>query len=398
MTTVSVYGVGKAGLPLCCVIAESGHKVIGVGRNSEKSIQLNKGINPIPEETGLSDLLRKHVGKQLKFTIDGVGASKKTKVHIIIVPVFIDATNKPDFTNIKEAANNIARGLKKGDLVVLETTVPIGTTGKLLKTELEKISKLRAGRDFYLAMSPERMMTGYAISRYQELPKIVGGINMLSTKKVAQFYLTFCRQIIEVSSLETAEFIKISEGVYRDVNIALANELYKISLSSRIDYWEVQKAANNPFCHLHEPGSVGGHCIPVYPWFLINNFEVPLIKQARQQNDDMIKFYIKQTEKITKPPSRILVVGISFREGVKETAYTRSLPLIKLLEKRGYRVFVYDPLYSKEELTSMKLKYSREFNKAKAIILLNKYPDLRAPLTKYRSRVVDVKNILNQKP
>ena len=393
MSKVSVYGVGKAGLPLAAVIANKAISVIGVGRNSNRILKLNNGFNPIPEEPGLKNLLQKYAGKNLKFTTDGVKASKQSSVHIIIVPVFIDKNKKPDFSNINDVAKKIALGLKKDDIVVLETTVPVGTTNKVIKPILEKYSNLKAGQDFFLAMSPERMMTGYAISRYQEFPKIVGGINKESTKRVARFYRQFCQTVIEVSNMETAELIKISEGVYRDVNIALANELYQISNLHNLNYWEIKQAANNIFCNLHNPGNVGGHCIPVYPWFLINNYQAPLIKKARQLNDKMIQYYAANVAKITKSGT-VLVIGLSFREGVKETAYTRSLPFISLLKKQGYKVTVYDPLYSKTELSSFGLIYSEDFRKPDCIVVMNNYSNLKAKLIEFRHKIVDIKNIL----
>ncbi len=389
---VSVSGIGKAGLPLASVIAEAGLEVIGVGRNEERIKSLNNAVNPIPEETGLAQLLKKNVGKRLQFTSDGVQAAKETQVHVIIVPLFITDKKETDLSNIKDATTIIAKGLKKGDLVVLETTVPIGTTNKVIKPILEKLSRLKAGKDFYLAFSPERMMTGFAISRYKEVPKVVGGIDEKSTKKVADFYRKFCTTVVEVSNMETAEMTKIAEGVYRDVNIALANELLKIAEKNTINYWEVQKASQTFACHLHEPGNVGGHCIPVYPWFLINSFDVPLIKNARLLNDDMISYYAQKVEKVAKKGQKVLVVGISFREGVKETAYTRGFPFIKLLQKKGFHVLVYDPLYSKKEVEAFGYEYSDEFRSSKAVILMNKYPELKKTLSKLGVKVIDVKN------
>ena len=390
---VSVYGIGKAGLPLAAVIADKGLKVIGVGRNPDRTSQLNQGHNPIPEEPGLQELLHKHAGNNLLFTTDGINASKQSTVHIIIVPVFIDKNKKPDFSNIKDAAHKIALGLKKGDVVVLETTVPVGTTNKVIRPILEKYSKLKAGLDFYLAMSPERMMTGYAISRYQEFPKIVGGVNSKSTKRVARFYELFCRRVIKVSNMETAELIKISEGIYRDVNISLANELYQVSQRHNLDYWEIKQAANNVFCNLHNPGNVGGHCIPVYPWLLINHHTVPLIKKARQLNDKMIYYYADRVAEIAKS-GMVLVVGIGFREGVKETAYTRSFPFIKLLKRRGYNVTVYDPLYSQIEIINLGFRYSVDFKNASCIVVMNNYTELKNKLKSYKHKIVDIKNIL----
>ncbi|MBI2646931.1 nucleotide sugar dehydrogenase, partial [Candidatus Woesearchaeota archaeon] len=170
---VSVIGLGKAGLPLAAVIADAGFDVIGVDINKNKITLINKGINPIKEEPGLSELIKKDGGKKLKATDDSVKAAKQSNVHIIIVPLFIDKNKRLDFSAIKKALQNVAKGLKKNDIVILETTVPVNTTETLVKTILEKNSRLKAGKDFYLAYSPERIMTGYSISRFKEFPKLI---------------------------------------------------------------------------------------------------------------------------------------------------------------------------------------------------------------------------------
>lgn len=393
---ISVFGIGKAGLPLTCVIAQAGFQVIGVGRNKEKIDRLNKGINPIPEEKGLSELLNKYVGKYITFSNKGAEAVKQAKIHIIIVPLFINVDNKADYSNLKDCAKQIGRGLKKGDLVVIETTVPVGTTNHIIRPVLEKYSKLKAGQDYYLACSPERMMTGYAISRYQEYPKVIGGIDKKSCQQATNFYRHFCQEIITVSSIETAEMTKIVEGVYRDINIAIANEFLILCDRMGVDFWEIKKAAtyHNSFCRLYDPGNVGGHCIPVYPWFLINSFQVPLTKTARILNDDMIKFYAKKAILMTGKKGVIIIFGISFRENVKETAYTRTIPLYHYLRKKGFRVYVYDPLYSQQETKALGLQYNDNFKQAKCIILMNYYPQIKSTLFCYRNKVIDIKNSL----
>src|SRR3989338_5466524 len=316
---ISVIGLGKAGLPLAAVIADSGLKVLGVDLDKKKVEMINKGINPIEEEPGLRELIKQHGGKQLKTTADTIGAAKQCDVHIVIVPLFIDENKKPDFSIIKKALEALAKGLKKKDIVVLETTVPVGTTENIVKNTLEKGSKLKAGIDFYLAYSPERIMTGYSISRYKEFPKLVGGINKESTEKAFEVYKKFSRPI-RVSNARTAELAKVAEGVYRDANIALANELYKVAKHYNVDFWEMKEAAKHQYCNILEPGNVGGHCIRVYPWFLINEMNVPLIKTARELNDDMVNYYIKKIKNTAKNGEKIGIIGLSYREGVKEKA------------------------------------------------------------------------------
>jgi len=393
---ISVIGLGKAGLPLAAVIADSGIDVLGVDLDKKRVEMINKGINPIEEEPGLNELIKKHGSKKFKAITDAVDAAKQCNIHIVIVPLFIDENKKPDFSIIKKVLELLSRGLKKNDVVVLETTVPIGTTENLVKNTLEKGSKLKAGIDFYLAYSPERIMTGYSISRYKEFPKLVGGINEESTEKAFEAYKKFSKPI-KVSNARTAELAKVAEGVYRDVNIALANELYKVAEHYNVDFWEMKEAAKHQYCNILEPGNVGGHCIPVYPWFLINEMVVPLIKTARELNDDMVNYYIKKIENIIgkKQNAKIGIIGLSYREGVKEKAYSRSIAMINLLRKNGYEVYGLDPLYSKEEIeNNFNVKYLNDFDKMDAIIVMNGLLEYKDKLMKIKNKVVDVKNIL----
>lgn len=392
---ISVIGLGKAGLPLAAVIADAGFDVIGVDVDKKKIELINKGINPIKEEPGLSKILKKHGGKNLKADSSAIKAAKESNVHILIVPLFIDKNKKPNFSLIKKALENVGKGLKKNDIVILETTVPVNTTETLVKNILEKNSKLKAGKDFYLAYSPERIMTGYSISRFKEFPKLIGGINKESTDKAFELYKRFAKPI-KVSNSRTAELAKISEGVYRDINIALANELFKTAEHYGIDFWEMRNAAKHQYCNILEPGNVGGHCIAVYTWFLINELDVPLVKTARKLNDDMINYYAKKVDAIGG--KKVGIIGLSYREGVKEKAYSKSIELINLLKKKKYEVYALDPLFSKEEIeNNFNVKFLNDISKMDVIILMNKEKRYRNQLIKIKNKVVDVKNVLGDK-
>ena len=183
---ISVMGLGKAGLPLAAVIADSGIDVIGVDVSSERIDSVNKGINPFPEEPELGDLLKKYGGERLK-AVDDYSTIKDCSAHIIIVPLLIDENKKPDFSIIKDVCENLSKTIKDDDLVVLETTVPPGTTDNFIKPILDK-----SGKKYYLAYSPERIMAGYSVSRYRDFPKVVGGIDEKSGKKAYELYSNFC--------------------------------------------------------------------------------------------------------------------------------------------------------------------------------------------------------------
>lgn len=359
---IAVVGLGRAGLPLAAVIADSGLKVIGVDLDVKKCEMINRGLNPIPEETGLKELIKEHGGRNLIATSRYEDAAN-CEVFIVIVPLFIDENRDPDFRFLESAFRRVGRILKNGDLVVLETTVPPMTSEKLVKGWLEEESNLKLG-EFYLAYSPERIMTGFSILRLKEFPKVIGGVNKESGVKAFEVYKKFIPNLQLVSSARVAEFIKLMEGCYRDVNIGLANELFKIASELGIDFYEAREYANHEYCHIHLPSTgVGGHCIPVYPWFLIKEMErsgkfnyAKLLRTAREINDDMVNYWaekiVLECLKINKPlrEVKICIKGLTFRKGVKELNYSRNLALAKLLLEKGLNVYVYDEMFSKEEI------------------------------------------------
>jgi len=366
---IAVVGLGNAGLPLAAVIADRGLKVTGIDVNRERCQLINAGINPIPQEAGLDELIKLHGGKGLVATPDYADA-KECNVFIVIVPLFVDSGFNPDFGILEKALRSVGGILKTGDLVVLETTVPPGTTDMLGRAWLEEASGLKVG-DFHLAYSPERIMTGYSISRLKEFPKVIGGVNEDSGIAAYSVYKKFISNLSKVSTAKTAELIKVMEGCYRDVNVALANELFKIAEVLGVEFYEAQSYANHQFCHIHLPSTgVGGHCIPVYPWFLIKAMEkkelfenVRLLRTGRELNDGMIDYWTEKivlaSFKLNKPLKdvKICVLGITYRQGVKEFYHSRNLALAKLLMEKGLNAYAWDELMSKEEIEGKGLRW-----------------------------------------
>ena len=366
---IAVIGLGNAGLPLAAVVADSGIMVIGVDINEERCRQINRGENPIPEEAGLEELIKLHGGKRLVAT-SYFEEARGCQTFIVIVPVFVDASNNPDFSIMEKALHSLGKILKTGDLVVLETTFPPGTTQGLVQNRLCESSDLLQS-DFFLAYSPERIMTGVSLSRLREFPKVIGGRDEESGILAYQVYKKFICNLHLVSSAKVAEMIKVMEGCYRDVNIALANELFKICQDLGVDFFEARDNANHPFCHIHLPSTgVGGHCIPVYPWFLIKEMEkrehfsnCRLLCVSREVNDEMIRYWAErillECMKINKPlfSIKICIKGITFRAGVKEFYHSRNLALARLLMEKGLDAYVYDPLLSKHDVQTKGLSY-----------------------------------------
>ncbi|RME32125.1 nucleotide sugar dehydrogenase [Candidatus Woesearchaeota archaeon] len=388
---ISVIGLGKAGLPLLAVIADAGIPVIGLDINEQRVQQLRNGNNPLPEEPFLSEILTRH-HKHITFTTSYEDLSEAT-THIIIVPLFLTEDHEPDFHNIDAVCAALAPIVKQRDLVVLETTVPLGTCSQRIIPALES-GGCTVGKDFFFAYSPERIMTGKAISRYKEFPKIVGGATPACTEHARSVYTQFCTTVQPVSDCTTAEFVKLAEGLYRDVNIALANELYKVAERHGIDYWEVRAHARHAFCDLHEPGLVGGHCIPVYPWFLIKNENVPLIALAREENEKMVDYYLTKIRAVS-PRGRVGLIGLSYREGVKDASFSRARTLIERLKKAGYELFGSDPLFTPAEVTKeFGIAPLTNFADMDVLVLLTKLPEYREQLAPLREKVIDIKNVL----
>jgi len=366
---IAVIGLGSAGLPIAAYMADKGFNVIGVDLDTDKCEKINNGKNLLPEEPELGTLIKKHAGKNLKATTIYENA-KDCELYIVIVPLLIDKNHNADFKYLKNAFRNIGKLLNKGDCVVLETTVPPGTTENLAKKWLEAESGLKTD-DYYLAYSPERIMTGFSISRLKEFPKVIGGINDKSGKHAFNIYKKFIPNLSLVSSSRVAEFIKIVEGCYRFTNIALANELFKIAEELNIDFNEAREFAKHEFCNVHMPSTgVGGHCIPVYPWFLIKEMEKmgkknksQLLYDSHLINDGMIEYWrdkiVDTCMRLKKPLKeiKICVKGITFRDNVKNLSRSRNLALVRLLTEIGLDVYVFDKMFSKEELKNIGLNY-----------------------------------------
>ncbi|MEK6968460.1 MAG: nucleotide sugar dehydrogenase [Nanoarchaeota archaeon] len=390
---ISFFGLGKAGLPFACVIAKAGHTVVGVDIDRNLVDSINRGIANI-DEPGVTNLVKRLVSeKKLSATLNGQYAVKHAAAHIVLVPLFLDENNDPNYGPLTNALTTIAQGLKRNDLVVIETTLPPGTMNDVVIQILEN-SKLRAGVDFHLAYSPERTMSGFALSRYSEFPKIVSGVNEQSTRVVKKLYDGFSNVMV-VSSPKVAEFVKVFEGIYRDVNVALANELYKVCEKAGVDFWEVRSAANHTFCNIHEAGNgTGGHCIPVYPWFIIKKFDAQITKLARDVNDSMASYFASIVMKGNNKKTTVAIVGLTYREGVKATYNSRAFALIEELKKKHAIVVGYDSLLSGQEIRAeFDISQVKDFSSVDKIIVLTKDNCYRKLLKPYINKVLDTKNI-----
>jgi len=362
--SVCVVGLGKIGLPLAVQCARKGAvPVIGCDINADVVAAVNGGSAPFGSEAGLAEALLEVVAAgKLRATTDTTAATREAAVVLVIVPVGLTDSYEIDFSAIDAATLAIGAGLQPGTLVLYETTVPVGTTRGRLRGLLESASHLIAAKDFALAFSPERVYSGRIFQDLAAYPKVVGGINAESTAQAVAFYRTILdAEIQEVSSTDAAEYVKLVETTYRDVNIALANEFALFAEQHNLDVQEVIAAANTqPFSHVHRPSvGVGGHCIPVYPYFLFrswDDFRLPPL--ARAINDGMAAHGVDLLEEALGQLQdvKVLLLGLTYRENVKEVSFSSARKLGQELRHRGAVVLGHDPLLSEEEQRAFRLE------------------------------------------
>lgn len=367
---VTVIGLGKLGLPLAVQFATMNHKVVGLDVNQETIDLINLGKEPFPGEFSLAEkLLNTVINGSFSSTTAYKEAISTAEVVVVVVPLMTAKDNTPDFQLIDCAISELAKYIRKGTLVSIETTLPVGTTNNRFKVAIEKATNYKCGEDFYLVFSPERVLTGRVFADLKRYPKIVGGVTKECGIKAKEFYesviefderpdLMQANGVWLMSSSEEAEMVKLAETTYRDVNIALANEISKFTYRKGMDFSAIIEAANSQtFCHLHQPGiSVGGHCIPVYPRLLMSTFDdADLVRTARSVNESMPEQYLNRIVKRIGPikNSKILVLGLTYRPGVKESAYSGAFSLRDLINAAGADCYISDPYYSSAELEEL---------------------------------------------
>ena len=357
---ITVVGAGKMGLPLVCQFASRGATVWACDSNPAVVDAINRGVCPIVEP-GVSEMLGGAVAAaRIHATTDTTAAASASDVIVVIVPVLLTSEKDADLSTIEAVSRQIAAGLRRGVMVSYETTLPVGATRRLCA--ILEASGLKAGADFDLAFSPERVKSQSVIQRLTENPKVVGGVTPTSAARAAAFYKRYLgAPVINVGSLEAAELVKLAGMLYRDVNIALSNELARYAENAGIDLYPVIEAANTDGeAHLLQPGiGVGGHCTPVYPYFMICDCErkgvpVRLSSLGRSINEKQPAYVLDRLERLwgSVMDRRALILGLGYRPQVKEHVCSPAFPLRDELARRGAAVFLNDPLYTDEEIRS----------------------------------------------
>lgn len=341
---ICIVGLGYIGLPTATMFSNYGHKVVGVDVNTDVVNNLNKG-KIIIEEPNLQELVEDVVKKG---NLVASLIPTESDVFIISVPTPIKEDHTADMKYVISAAKSIVKYLRKGNIVVLESTSPVGTTEEVVKPIIEE-SGLMVGSDILLGYSPERVIPGKIIHELKNNDRVIGGIDKKSAEEIGKVYKTIVDGNIYLTNCKTAELCKLMENTYRDVNIALANELLLICDKLGINPWDVIKYSNkHPRVNLHMPGpGVGGHCLAVDPWFIVEKEPElsKMIKSARQLNDYMPTYVYETVEGILKNEKNknVTILGITYKANTDDTRESPMVKLIDLLLKNNYTVKVFDP-------------------------------------------------------
>lgn len=359
---ICILGLGYIGLPTAAMFATHGHKIVGVDINQKIVDALNEGKITIYEPY-LDILVHAAVTSG---NLRGSTQPEEADAFIISVPTPITEEKVADMSYVEIAAESIVPYLRPGNLVILESTSPPGTVKNLLVPILEK-SGLKIGTELLVAHCPERVLPGKILIELVENPRIIGGINQESAEAVRDLYRTFVKGEIYLTDATTAEMCKLMENTYRDVNIALANELALICENIGVSAWEVIKLANkHPRVNIHQPGpGVGGHCLAVDPWFIVEKIPdtAKLIKLSRIINDSMPMHVFERAKSIlsagpdTREPGtgemaahgsdgkkKVTILGITYKANIDDTRESPIIKLIELFEEQtDYEISIYDP-------------------------------------------------------
>jgi UDP-N-acetyl-D-mannosaminuronic acid dehydrogenase len=358
-TRLAVIGLGHVGLPMASVFASEGYSVTGVDIRRDV-VNAISSLKFDTHEPGLDEMIEKTVkAGKMKTSVDTIASTKQADIVLVCVQTPVTKSGKPDLTYLKNAIRNVAKGLSRGSLVVVVSTVPAGTMKNVVREILEQESGLKCSRDFWLAYSPERILPGNAIREFVENDRLVGGFDSRSAELAAELFRTVTKGNILLTDLLSAELAKLAENTFRDVNIAFANELALICERVGADVLEVIRLANtHPRVTIHKPGcGVGGPCLTKDPYLLLHSTEgaklrSPLIEHSRKVNDqmathlvDLVVEALKQAGKKVKD-SRITVLGAAYKAEVGDTTNSPSERITHGLLSTGADVTIYDPYTS----------------------------------------------------
>nr|WP_229263968.1 nucleotide sugar dehydrogenase [Cohnella cholangitidis] len=401
MKKICVIGLGYIGFPTALMFAKSGYEVVGVDVSSKVVSALNDGEIHI-EEIGLRDVFSE---VRNKFTFKAQTQPEQADVFIIAVPTPInkDFTAKLDY--VISATEAIAPYLAKGNIVIVESTIPPRTTTDIV-TPIIQAYGWSVGEDIYLSHCPERVLPGKIFIELVENNRIIGGYNRVSAEVTSEIYKSFVKGEIYLTDATSAEMAKLMENTFRDVNIALANELALVSERLGINALEVIEMANkHPRVNIHQPGpGVGGHCLAVDPYFIVEKApeEARLISLARQINSGMPHFVVDQVFKLCRlKPNKVAILGITYKGNIDDTRESPASEVIDLLKHRNVEISIYDP-FVKEYREPLCSNLEEALTDVDCAIILADHNEFKQlDFSKYQSKmrspiILDTKNCISK--
>ena len=418
---ICTIGLGRIGLPTAAMFASAGATVIGVDINPEVVLSVNEGKTRFVDEPGLDKVVEgPSKNGNLRATTDYESAVAQSDFIIVCVPTPVDQARTPDYSAVISVCKTIGRLLKPGTTVIIESTVGPGTVENLIRPLLESESKMRAGSDFGLASCPERSDPGNIISNMRTVPRVVGGINQHCTDLVADLYETLLNvKVYKVSDPKTANAVKLTENLFRDVNIALANEFALVYEKLGIDAIEVIKACASKYNFMpHYPGAgVGGPCLPSNSYYLISEGvkagNIPyLVRAAREINDRMPDHVVELVSEAlnevgkTIRGSKIAILGVSYKPEIKDVQQTPVELICSNLSRLGAMLDIYDPMFPGEEVFGYPTRRSlaQAVNGADCIVIGTAHREfqnmdlkLLAQLAESPAALVDSRNVVSPK-
>ena len=387
---IAILGLGYVGLPLAVNLCKH-FEVIGYDISSQRVEDLKKGEDQTLEVTKTQ--LNISFSKNLKLTSD-IKQINNCNIFIATVPTPIDKSNKPDFRPLINVCTKVAKVLKKGDIVIFESTVFPGATEEICSQELDKNkNSLKSGIDFFLGYSPERVNPGDKLRTIDKIDKVISGQNKNVEKVLKEIYGKLTSgKVFLAKNIKVAEASKVIENAQRDINIAFINEVAKICVKLNISVYDVLEASKTKWNFLpFTPGLVGGHCIGVDPYYLSHKAEKlgvkpEVILSGRKTNDQMTKFVFKQIKKMLKGDSKVLFLGVTFKEDVPDLRNSKALELLSYFNNSKFNLTVNDPFVSSDGYKSFK---EIEKNFFDAIILT-------VPHTFYKTKLKSIQKMANK--
>ncbi len=408
---VNVFGMGYVGIPLAVEIAKSGFRVHGTDRNDWKTSALSSGKNPLFDLKEIDTAALKNAVDEGRMTFSK-DYDKNSDVTMICVqtPMFPD--RRPNLNAIKDIAKTVGKNLTKGSLVINESTVAPGMTRKLIANILEEESRMKAGEDFYLVASPERIDPGNITYTINKMPKVIGGINKDSLDLGVAFYSNFIQKVHPVSSLEAAEATKMLENSYRGLNIGFINEFAKFCDAIGINVVEVVNAASTKPIGFakHYPGiGVGGSCIPKDPYYLISAGEEAGVQfttlwNAMWSNESMPYYTFNilkkaaEANKVKLEDAKVVIFGIAYKGDVRDLRDSPAIVLYNMLKREGIKTYVFEPYFTDEELRGMGYETFNPDNGSCEIVIIgcdhSQFKDFDYKKVSGLKLIVDGKDIL----